>query len=268
MNVADRQKPAPGELFVDHVAHFVADLDAAARIFESLGMKVTATSAHHTPEGPAGTSNRLVMLEQGYIEILSPTHDTPVANRVRAQMARYDGVHLLCYGTPDAAAEHRRLAAHGFEPQPLVDLSREGGTIRFKVVRVAPEKMPEGRVQYVQHLTPEQIWRAADVNRLRLEEVFVVAKNPTEATARWARFAGMIPSGKRFQTARGRVLIGKRAEIAQLLGGAPPAPGIAGYTLRCRDAKAFAKRCARAGMQVKGMTVRLPKALGGYWRLR
>lgn len=273
MNVADRQKPAPGELFVDHVAHFVADLDAAARILESLGIKVTPTSVHQTPEGPAGTSNRCVMLEEGYIEILSPTHDTPVARRVRGLMARYAGIHLVCFGTPDADAEQRRLKAHGFEPQPLVDLSREGGTIRFKVVRLPPERMPEGRIQYVQQLTPEQIWRASDVNRLRLEEVFVVAKNPTETAARWARFAGLIPSpvrdGVRLETARGRVFIGKRAAIAKRLGAAPPAPSIAGYALSCRHPEKLAARCKAAGIKVqkhgKRYAAILPKALGGAW---
>lgn len=273
MNVADRQKPAPGELFLDHVAHFVADLDAAARVLESLGIRVTATSVHQTPEGPAGTSNRCVMLEQGYIEILSPTHDTPTANRARSLMARYGGVHLLCYGTPDAEAEHRRLAAHGFEPQPLVDLSREGGTIRFKVVRLPPEKMPEGRIQYVEHVTPNQIWRAADVNRLRLEEVFVVAKNPVETAARWARFAGLIPSAVRdgvaLETARGRIFIGKRAAIAKKIGTAPPAPAIAGYALSCRHPEKLAARCKEAGIKVqkhgKRYAAVLPKALGSAW---
>ena len=273
MNIADRQKPAPGGLFLDHVAHFVADLDAAARVLESLGMKATPTSVQHTPEGPVGTSNRLVMLEEGYIEMLSPTHDTPVANRVRALMARYDGVHLVCYGTPDAESEHRRLAAHGFEPQPLVNLSREGGTIRFKVVRPAPEKMPEGRIQYCEHLTPEQIWRAEDVNRLRLEEVFVVARNPVETAARWARFAGLIPSavrdGVRLETARGRIFIGKRTAIAKKLGAAPPAPGIAGYALACRHPDKLAARCKEAGIKVqkrgKRYAATLPKALGSVW---
>jgi hypothetical protein len=236
-------------------------------------MKATPTSVQHTPDGPVGTSNRLVMLEDGYIEMLSPTHDTPVANRVRAQMARYDGVHLVCYGTPDAESEHRRLAAHGFEPQPLVNLLREGGTIRFKVVRPAPEKMPEGRIQYVQHLTPEQIWRAENVNRLRLEEVFVVARNPTETAARWARFAGLIPTavrdGVQLETARGRVFIGKRTAIARKLGAAPPAPAIAGYALACRHPEKLAARCKAAGIKVqkhgKRYAATLPKALGGAW---
>src|ERR1700687_1327669 len=102
MNVADRQRPAPGELCVDHVSHFVADLDAAARGFESGGVEGTATSVQKTPEGPVGASNRCVMLEDGYIELLSPTHDTPAAQRMRKLMARYSGVHVMCFGTPDA----------------------------------------------------------------------------------------------------------------------------------------------------------------------
>ena len=55
------------------------------------------------------------MFEQGYIEILAPTLDTPNAQRVREHMARYGGVHLVCFGTPGAEAERARLAAHGFE---------------------------------------------------------------------------------------------------------------------------------------------------------
>jgi len=117
MNVADRQRPAPGELYVDHVSHFVADLEAAARTLEALDIKVTATSVQQTAEGPVGASNRCVMLEDGYIELLSPTHDTPAAQRMRKLMARYGGVHLVCFGTPDAEAEQRRLQAHGYEPQ-------------------------------------------------------------------------------------------------------------------------------------------------------
>src|SRR6267143_285020 len=111
MNAADRQRPPPGELYLDHVSHFVADLDAAARVCEALGLRVTPTSVQRTPEGPVGASNRCVMLDAGYIELLSPTHDTPAAARMRALMRRYDGVHLVCFGTPDAAGEQRRLAA-------------------------------------------------------------------------------------------------------------------------------------------------------------
>ena len=278
MNAADRQRPPPGELYLDHVSHFVADLDAAARVCEALGLRVTPTSVQRTPEGPVGASNRCVMLDAGYIELLAPTHDTPVAARMRALMRRYDGVHLVCFGTPDAAGEQRRLAAHGFEPQPLVDLAREvpGGTARFKVVRLPPEKMPEGRIQYVEHLTPEQLWRPGDVNGLRLEEVYIVADDPVETAARWARFAALLPrperDGVRLETARGGIFIGTRAAIGRLLGAAPAAPAIAGYSLACAEPRAFAERCAAQGLSVRttpaGLAVGLPAALGGTWLYR
>jgi hypothetical protein len=278
MNAADRQRPPPGELYLDHVSHFVADLDAAARVCEALGLRVTPTSVQRTPEGPVGASNRCVMLEAGYLELLSPTHDTPAAARMRALMRRYDGVHLVCFGTPDAAGEQARLAAHGFEPQPLVDLAREvpGGTARFKVVRLPPEKMPEGRIQYVEQLTPERLWRPADVNRLRLEEAYIVADDPVETAARWARFAALLPraegDGVRLETARGRVFIGTRATVVKLLGAAPPAPAVAGYSLACAEPRAVVERCAAEGLPARntpgGVAIALPPALGGIWVLR
>ena len=275
MTIAQRQKPPPGALYVDHVSHFVADLDAAARVFEALGMKVTPTSVQKTPEGLVGASNRCVMLEEGYIELLSPTHDTPAAQRMRKLMARYSGVQLVCYGTPDAEGESRRLQAHGFESQPMLDLERavEGGTARFKVVRAAPEKMPEGRIQFVQQLTPEHLWRPADVNPLRLDEVFVVGNDPIETAARWARFAAVLPQPEddlvRLKTARGAIVIGNAPAIASVLLEAPPAPAIAGYSLRCSHPQALAERCRKAGIAVqqhgKRYAAKLPASLGGVW---
>src|SRR6266853_1763859 len=142
MDAAELQKPPPGELFLDHVSHFVADLEAAAELLEQLGFKVTPLSIQEVAGNRVG-ANRCVMLEQGYIEILTPT------------LQPDPGLRLACFGTPDAEGEHRRLADHGFDLQPELD-SR---TVRFKVVLPASGKMPEGRIQYVQHLTPQHIWR-------------------------------------------------------------------------------------------------------------
>ena len=268
MPIAENQKPAPGELVLDHVAHFVPDLGAAARIAESVGFVVTPESAHRAQGAPAGTSNRCIMLDEGYIEILAPTLNTPNAQRVRNHMARYDGVHLACFGTPDAEAEHRRLAAHGFEPEPVVNLERtldDGEKVRFKVVYVPPGKMPEGRVQYVQQLTPEQIWRPQYLKHtngvLGLGAVYVAASNPADSAARWARFAGLLPRPDcdlvRLDMARGTVFFGK----------AEPAPAIAGYALKCRNPDAFLARCRKAGLEVRKQSVLLPPALGGAWHI-
>ena len=276
--VSEQQRPAPGELCVDHLAHFVPDLDAAARLLDKLGLAFTPVSHHRISGKPAGTANRCVMLEQGYLEILCPTLETPHAQRVRGLMARYDGVHLACFGTPDAVFEHQRLAAHGFDPEPLVNLGRTietGEELRFNVVYVPPGRMPEGRVQYCEHLTPEHLWKDGSVNPLSLEEIYIVADDPVETAARWARFSGLLPraEGKlvALQTARGKVLVGTRKALSSVLTDIPAAPGVAGYRLGCRSAGRMAERCVSAGAKVKEKgrrySVALPPALGGTWIL-
>jgi len=278
------QTAVAGSLVLDHVAHFVADLGAAAAAFEALGFVVTPYSAQSTPEGPTGTANRCVMLDGGYIELLAPVADTPHARRTREALARYAGVHILALGTPDAAGEHARLERHGFAPLPTVDLQRDvempdGATrrARFGVARVPPQAMPEGRVQFVEHRTPECLWQPrwlAHANRVRtLAAAFVVADDPVAAAARYARFAGLAPRPAgafvRLPTARGDLLVGRREDCAALLGSAPAAPALAGYALACSAPKRLLARCARAGAvaQSRGIlySARMPPALGGAW---
>lgn len=256
MNTAASQLPAPGDLVLDHVSHFVDDLDEVARVFGALGLRVTPESAQRVNGRPIGTANRCVMLERGYLEFLSGRPER--------------GLRLACFGTPDAEGEHRRLAAHGFKPQPLVALSRKvkAGLARFKVVRPDPKSMPEGRIQYVQHLTPQYLWQAKYLNKIRLEGLYVTARNPVAAAARWARFTGTLPrrtqGGIRLDTARGWVLIASRFPWKS-----PAAPALAGYHLGCRHPQALAARCGKAGLQVNKFgsrhIVMLPAALGGAW---
>jgi hypothetical protein len=240
---------------------------------------VTPVSVQVTQEGPAGTSNRCVMLAEGYLEFLTPTAHTPNAQRMRKSMRRYRGVHLVCFGTPAAGEEHARLQASGFAPPPIVRLSRKvenGMTVRFSLVRAAPGRMPEGRVQYVEHLVARAIWRAPHLKHrngvVGLAAAYVVAADPALAAARWARFMGGLPRRVgglvSLETDRGTVLIGTRARMKALLGAAPRSPGIAGYALACRNPRAFARRCREAGLRVnRHLAVVLPPALGGAWHL-
>jgi hypothetical protein len=277
----EKRIPAPGELMLDHVAHFVPDLAAARGTLQALGFSVTPESAQVTQDGPAGTSNVTVMLPQGYLEFLAPTMDTPNAAKLRAAMKRYAGVHLACFGTPAAEEEHARLATRGFAPLPLVELSRETetGRAQFKVLRPAPDAMPEGRVQFVQHLSPDVIWHKRWMGHangvLKLACVFVVADDPVAVAARWAHFAALLPrpAGRfvHLMTDRGDVLVGRRGEWERLFGDvAPAAPALAGYALECTDPDALAERATLAGAAVRKLrrhlyTAVLPSALGGHW---
>jgi len=157
-----------------------------------------------------------------------------------------------------------------------------GGTAqdlaRFAVQRVPPERMPEGRVQFCEQHTPECLWQARYLrhfNRVRaLAGVVVCAEDPVEAGARYARFAGVLPTREsafvQLHTARGSVLIGTREDCIALLGAAPPAPALAGYALACDDPDAFARRLETLGCAVRRpaeqlFSCALPRALGGAW---
>jgi hypothetical protein len=146
------------------------------------------------------------------------------------------------------------------------------------VVRAAPEKMPEGRIQFVQHLAPEAIWRPQHLGHtntvVKLACVFVVARAPVDDAARWAHFAALLPRPAgayvHLPCARGHVLVGARASWRELLGEAPEAPALAGIALECREPAILVSRCKRLGLSVKKhrddlYSVSLPEALGGAW---
>ena len=288
--VPARQLPPPGTLNIDHVAHFVPDIDAASDLLAALGFTLTPFSLQTTRNEagesiPAGAGNRCAMLESGYLEFLTPTEDTPVGKQIRAGIARHTGQHLIAFGTPAAEEDHARLGRHGFAPLPLVNLQREvdvSGQLRmarFAVVRVPPEAMPEGRVQFVQQLTPECLWQPkylAHPNGVTgLLATFVVAEEPAQVAARYARFAGLLPRRMqrfvRLATGRGDVFVGSDTACRSLFGGqAPGAPPMAGYALACKDSKDLRARLIAAGCAViqpsAGLfAVCLPAQIGGAW---
>jgi hypothetical protein len=287
--VAAAQVPAPGALTLDHVAHFVPDMAAASAALERLGFALTPFSeqSHRLePAGPlvpAGTGNRCVMLERGYLEFLTPFAQTPVAEQLRAAMARYVGVHLVALGTSAPDIDHQRLSSAGFAPLTPVALQRpietEAGdeTARFTVVRVPPGTMAEGRIQFCQHHTPEHLWQTRwllQPNGARaLSSVLLCVADPDEAARRYSRFTGLtaVPAGRalRIETARGALVFASPATLHDALGlTAPGLPWIAGYTIEVDDLTT-----TRAFFDASGVEARelpdgrvmavLPPALGG-----
>jgi hypothetical protein len=288
-DAAATQTPPAGEINIDHVAHFVPDIEAAGAALERLGFTLTPFSlqSHRLEAGgplvPAGTGNRCVMLERGYIEFLTTTADTPLAAQLRAQMARYVGVHLLAFGTSAPLVDHARLAQAGFEPVAPVALQRPIETVageetaRFTVVRVPPGKMAEGRIQFCAHHTPELLWQkrwTAHANGASaLAGVTVCVDDAAEAARRYSRFTGLSASEASgawlIRTARGTLTFVEPDTLAGAMHSAPPTlPWIAAYALETRDLAAAREHAAAAGYAVESLggeriMVALPEALGG-----
>jgi hypothetical protein len=202
------QLPPPGAVFLDHVAHFVPAMDAAAVALERCGFRLTPFTAQaNRVDGavvPTGTGNRCVMLRRGYVEVLTaiPTvaADTDLARQLRERIADHVGLHLAAFSSADTPAEHRRLAAVGFPTLPLVDMRRPvmtaagGEDARFTIARTAPGSMPEGRVQFLTHHTEPLVWRPGFLDHPNgargLTGLWIAAADPAEPAARFVQFTG------------------------------------------------------------------------------
>jgi hypothetical protein len=209
----ERQTPRAGEVFLDHVGWFVSDMAAAGAAFERLGFRLTPFVAQRNadptggPPKPAGTGNRCAMLRRGYLEILAAVDgvDTPLVRQHRAAIARYVGVHLLAFTVNDAAAARTRLAAEGFAPLEPVYLRRPIATVNgeaevaFSVVRVPPQNMSEGRIQFLVQETPDLVWQerliARDNGIVALAGALLCVADVDEAAARYSRFLGRPAQG-------------------------------------------------------------------------
>ena len=285
--VAWRQLPGENGLVLDHLAHWVPDLERANADLKRLGFCTTPHSEQctETPFGhsfKAGAANRCVMLEQGYLEVLTPSLSTAIGEELQAGIERYTGVHLLAFGCRDSELTHNRLKEQGFVQRPLVYLRREVHNVdnhkedaKFTVTRAAAGVMPEGRVQCLTHHTPHLLWQPRYMchpnSVTGLTAVLMVVEDKIEASARYARYLGLDTQTGYFPLERGYVLLFS-VEEAQLFFGitTPTVPYILGYQLSVRSiatARYFFKELQTKKIASRYKNIdcfKLPESLGGY----
>ena len=225
MQGADRQLPIGDEIFLDHIAHFVPDRDAAQAALVRAGFAPTPLSIQVNPDPaggapkPTGTGNVTAMFARGYIEILFKTSDTPIARELDAAIARHPGLHLAAFAVADAAVAHRRLGEAGFKTQPLVAMQRPADTVAgpdiaaFTLARIVAGQMPEGRIQMLTHRTEHTVWQPRWLDHPNgahgLAALTIAVADVAEAAARFARFTGRgaapCQGGQAIALDRGRV---------------------------------------------------------------
>lgn len=287
---ADRQLPQGGEVFLDHVGFFAHDLGKAGAQLERLGFQVSPVNVHQHPDAagvlrPSGTSNRTAMLRRGYIEVLAATHDTALAERVRAALRRYAGMHLVALSHGDLAAERARLIAAGFRMERVIELRRQARTpegpreLGWSVLRPEPGALPEGRAQFVTCHTPETLWapsltahsNAADA----VTGLLLCVADRRESAERLGRYAGRAPAHQAGRSVlaldRGSLVFVEPGEAAAVLPGfaAPALPFDAGLAVRSADLAATRAALKRGGVKPvidrgDAVCVGPADALGGY----
>ncbi len=252
----DRQLPRADEIFLDHLAHFVPDAEAASRALARTGFAPTPISVQVNPDPdgaprPTGTGNVTAMFARGYIEVLFKTSDTPLAREFEAGLAQHAGVHLVAFAVADAAAARRRLAETGFRVRPLVEMQR----------LVEPGEMPQGRIQILTHRTERVVWQPRWLlhpnGAWALMRVLVAVADVAEAARRFAHFTGRAPAptpfGQTIELDRGRVDLLPADVFAHLLPEVPipSLPFVGAYEIRVKSLPLASGLLMRAGLTVR-----------------
>lgn len=288
---AERQLPAAGQIFLDHVGHFIGDPDAAATALATAGFHTTPKSIQSNPDGrggttPTGTGNLTVMFARGYVEILFKTADTPLGREFDLALSRHPGVHLAAFSVADAGAAHARLARSGFRVRPLVDMQRPVDTetgadvAAFTIARIEAGEMPEGRMQFVTHHTEAAVWQTRWLDHpngaMALLDMVVATADRQAAAERYGRFldrpADTRLAGDVIRLDRGGLLLADPDMIPRLVPdlAVPALPFIGIYAIAVRSLALLQDVLARGGVAFRRhgavVSASFPHALGsGAW---
>lgn len=248
----DRQIPQGDEIFYDHIGYFVPDLELAGAQLERLGFQVSGVNTQYNENNAgelvlSGTSNRLVKLNRGFIEVLAATSDSALADQLQAMLARYQGLHVIALTNADMDETATRLAKAGIDMQDTVHMRRKitidgaEALMAYTILRVKPGTFTEGRLQILTNHTPESFWLAGEMdhpNRAdRLTDLLICVADVPEAVARYERFFGSasVEMGgiRTLDLARGRFHFVAPDQVAAMLPGfaAPSLPYVIGQAL-------------------------------------
>jgi hypothetical protein len=269
---------------LDHIGLCTADGPALWAAYERLGFTLTPAnrqSGRRSPDAPVepfGTGNRCAMLRQGYLELLAILDLSGFDNGLGRFLDRYTGMHILAFGMEDAAAELERLRRAGLDISGIMPLQRpveDGNPALARFSRLPLPDAPEGRVQLVQHHTPELMWQERwldHANRaVALEEVILATPQPARSATGFSRLTGHAfepdpAGGYVLPLPQGRVRILPPEALPAVLPGVaiPALPFLAGCTLRTDDGNAAIRRIAGAAPRdIPGGLMVPPEAAGG-----
>lgn len=260
---------AAGPLGLDHIGLVVADIDRAAAAFEALGFALTPLSMHSgalAPGGPVvalGTGNRCAMLGSGYIELISPIDRARPCGAYPGFLERYEGIHVLAFGTAEPEALAEALRRRGVPLDGLYPLQRRleapdgPAEARFTILRLASNHMPEGRVIAVRHETPELLWQPGTTRQPNgaraLSFVAVTVADLAADSARYRDILGVEPEvdadSAVFALSQGRLLLVTDPHARQAYDASPPVlPHVTAFGVAVEDPDAIAARCRAAGL--------------------
>lgn len=174
---------------LDHVMVIVDEAQASGSIYERLGFTVQPLGSHANQ----GTSNRLIILDDTYIELMAVDYPTP-ANRVYAAFrASGGGLKSLAMRTPSASSALEYWKSRNAASQDAVHFRRpveiDGRmvTASFQIAFLDTDREPGVGIFVCEHETPQYVYRqewSGHANTVKtVRGVTIVARSPADYDA-------------------------------------------------------------------------------------
>jgi len=270
---------------LDHLVICVRDLAQAALDWQTLGFSLTPTGVH-----PFGTSNRLAMFGNNFIELLAVTDAAAVppaasghfsfAAHNRDFLATGEGMSMLAMHSADAHADAARFKAHHIGAYAPFDFGRDavlpgGGTARvaFSLAFATDAAMPGIAFFTCQQRHPPELFWKPEYQRhpngaLRVIEVVMSAPEPAAHRGFLERItesaAELAPGRLTVGDSGDRITVLGPAEMARRLPGlaSEPTPRFCAARLAVTDLDATKRALKNNGVafEVSGAVLLVPSA--------
>ena len=279
-----------------HVGHVVRDIAAAGTVYRRMGFHVPPPAFPALPAAPGaplravGAGNSHVTLRRNFVELVTvageegepdpsaalvPLDVPPDAlervragiagstARLRAALARAEGVHILVLRTADADAAAERLAAAGVAHDGVQRLRRSGADgaaqpIGFLELDSAPGRSPEGRLALAEDLAGgDRVEHPNGAVDLVEAILCVPGAELADHVRRYERYLDRPARGtgavRTLHLDDDRVTIVAGSGLDEVLPGerTPPVPALVGYAVTVRELDATGRRLAAAGFVVR-----------------
>jgi hypothetical protein len=192
---------------IDHVIVAAPDLTALEAAFIRLGFHVVGGGQH--PH--LGTRNRIIVLDQGYIELLVIADEQVVSPAIRERIARAPGWIGFALQSADIAAEAEAMRARGVDtrgPRPGRLVATNGNVRSWRTVTVsgddlfsAAEPIPfliqhdSTSAQHQRELAGDDAISPHPNGALRLHSVSLAVANLSAAAVNFDRTYGLAVGG-------------------------------------------------------------------------
>lgn len=212
---------------LDHFVVATKDLDAAARVWESLGFTVGPENHH-----PFGTKNRIVQLPGFFVELIAVRDTAAITERTdrRFSFAAFnrdylerlgEGPSMLVLESRDAQADAVAFAKSGIGDFEPFFFERKGmkadgseAHVAFTLAFAESAEIPDAAFFVCQQHRPDAFWNPALQSHAngaaRIESVMLTAENPTDLHIFFSAFTGIrdfvsTSTGLVFATPRGSI---------------------------------------------------------------